>query len=505
MSAIDVHAIAGNAHDRFSAKRADSVDDGIQLHMDSPARLLRRLNDATKLLPADAAAALTHRWDELPPHVRTPAQLLGRRGTGCEGTHGVFPQCNFGCRPCYHSTDANRVRIDGPHTVNAVDGQMRLAHSQRGPTAYAQLIGGEVTLLTPDDHAAALTAMRAHGRVPMSFSHGDFDYDYLEALVFDKQGCLRFKQLAFAVHIDSTMHGRRAIAHPTSEAQLDGERARVMAMFDRLRREHGVSSYIAHNMTITPDNVDDVPGVISRNRHLGYRMFSFQPAAYIGNEGRWQPGYRGFGDDDVWARIADGAGTQLPYRGLQFGDLRCNRVTWGAYVGDRFVPLLDENDERDLHARDHFLAAFPGLLGQSSKLQRIVRVGHAVATHPRVVIELPGWATRFLRRSGGLRAWRHPIRPTTFVMHRFIDAADTAAAWVHLEAGTTPTNDRLIATTERLQACAYSMAHPDTGRMIPACVQHAVFDPIENAQLVELLPRKSPKGQPVTTLRATGP
>ena len=79
-----------------------------------PTALLARLDEATRLVPPDAAGALARRWAELPESVRTPAQLLGRRTTGCEGTHGVFPRCNFGCRPCYHSSDANRVRVDGP-------------------------------------------------------------------------------------------------------------------------------------------------------------------------------------------------------------------------------------------------------------------------------------------------------------------------------------------------------------------------------------------------------
>jgi hypothetical protein len=31
------------------------------------------------------------------------------------------------------------------------------------------------------------------------------------------------------------------------------------------------------------------------------------------------------------------------------------------------------------------------------------------------------------------------------------------------------------------------MAHPADGRIVPACAQHAVFDPQENRRLVELL------------------
>ena len=32
------------------------------------------------------------------------------------------------------------------------------------------------------------------------------------------------------------------------------------------------------------------------------------------------------------------------------------------------------------------------------------------------------------------------------------------------------------------------MAHPDEDRVVPACVQHSVLDPQENARLIRLLP-----------------
>ena len=45
------------------------------------------------------------------------------------------------------------------------------------------------------------------------------------------------------------------------------------------------------------------------------------------------------------------------------------------------------------------------------------------------------------------------------------------------------------AAQERLRACGYTMGHPETGQLVPACVQHSVLDPHENRQLVRLLPR----------------
>ena len=46
----------------------------------------------------------------------------------------------------------------------------------------------------------------------MSMSHGDFDYDYLEALALDPAtGRPRLRHLSFAGHFDSMMFGRRGI------------------------------------------------------------------------------------------------------------------------------------------------------------------------------------------------------------------------------------------------------------------------------------------------------
>ncbi|WP_181009228.1 hypothetical protein [Streptomyces sp. SM11] len=47
---------------------------------------------------------------------------------------------------------------------------------------------------------------------------------------------------------------------------------------------------------------------------------------------------------------------------------------------------------------------------------------------------------------------------------------------------------RLRETQERLAVCHYAMAHPEDGTLVPACGQHAVLDPAENAALRTLLP-----------------
>jgi hypothetical protein len=103
--------------------------------------------------------------------------------------------------------------VDGAHTIAEVDKQMALLRRLRGPRAHAQLIGGEVTLLPPDDHAETLLTMRRYGREPMSMSHGDFDYDYLERLALDGQGQRRLRRLCGALR---HAHVRPA-RHPAGE------------------------------------------------------------------------------------------------------------------------------------------------------------------------------------------------------------------------------------------------------------------------------------------------
>ncbi len=449
----------------------------------------RELERRTRPVDEETAAALETRWQGLPEHVRTPAQALGQHAVGCEGTHGVFPKCDLACTPCYHSRDANRVAISGSHTLTEVRAQMGLLRRRRGPRAHAQLIGGEVSLLPPDDHAAALLIMREHGREPMSMSHGDFDYDYLKALAVGPDGTRRLDRLSFAAHFDSLMFGRRGIERPADEAALNPYRQRFVAMFTRLRREHGVRSFLAHNMTVTPRNVGEIAQVIRDCHGFGFGLFSFQPAAFIGDDRRWHEGYRDTTADTVWAQVEAGAGTRLPFRALQIGDERCNRTTYGFYVGQDYFPVLDEEKPADLAVRDAFFTYFGGISFSGTPLPLLLaKVARVVARHPRAVVSAVGWAERTARTVGLRRLLRHRIRPVTFVMHSFMDAADVAPAWKAMQDGQVSDDPRIAETQQRLAACSYAMAHPETGELVPACVQHSVLDPGENVALRALLP-----------------
>lgn len=459
---------------------------------------LRRWETTSRPVDPEFAAALAERWAELPEGVRTPAQVLGRHAVGCEGTHGVFPRCNLACTPCYHSRDANRVRVDGPHTRGEVEAQMALLRRRRGPRAHAQLIGGEVTLLDPEDHAAALEIMHRHGREPMSMTHGDIDEEHLRRLALGPDGRRRFGRLSFAGHFDSLMFGRRGLARPPDEASLDPYRRRFVEMFDRLRREHGVRSFLAHNMTVTPANLGQVAEVVRSTAAMGFGMLSFQPAAFVGDHRRWHEDYRDHTGDDVWAEIERGAGTRLDPTVFQNGDLRCNRTAYGFWVGPRWHPLVDGDDPRDLVARDAFFRYFgPVNFTGTPPAVLVAKLARVVAAHPRVVPIALAWVARAVRRAGGVAAvLRHGVRPMSFVMHQFMDAEDVVPAWEATRRGETAEDPRVRATQERLAACHYAMAHPEDGTLVPACVQHSVLDPQENVALSRLLPIVETRGGP---------
>jgi hypothetical protein len=225
---------------------------------------------------------------------------------------------------------------------------------------------------------------------------------------------------------------------------------------------------------------------------LGYDMLSFQPAAFIGDQRRWKEELREVTPDAVWAEIERGIGSPLPWRSLQMGDPRCNRTAWGWLVDGRFVPVLDENDPRDLAARDEFFARLGGLqVSGTPAMLLLARLLRAALGNAALLPTGVAWLRRAIRRSGGLAQLvrhRRSVRPMTFVMHMFMDAEQVAPAWELMEAGVVADDPAVRATQERLKSCVYAMAHPEQNRTVPACAQHSVLDPGENIALRRLLP-----------------
>ncbi|MGH3853173.1 MAG: hypothetical protein ACRDR6_06675 [Pseudonocardiaceae bacterium] len=102
---------------------------------------LRRWERRSRPVDPEFAAALHRRWAELPEHVKTPGQVLGRHAVGCKGTHGVFPRCDLACTPCYHSRGTNQVRVDEAHPVAEVGKQLALLRRLRGPSGSSTPTG----------------------------------------------------------------------------------------------------------------------------------------------------------------------------------------------------------------------------------------------------------------------------------------------------------------------------------------------------------------------------
>ena len=130
--------------------------------------------------------------------------------------------------------------------------------------------------------------MQRHGRKPASMTHGDFDDDYLRALALRPDGRRRFDFLRIAAHFDPNMLKRRGASRPQREADSDEHRRRFVAMFQRLRADHGVAFDVAHNMTVTPKNLGQVAAVVKTGMRPDFGMMSFEPAARVGNSSRWR-------------------------------------------------------------------------------------------------------------------------------------------------------------------------------------------------------------------------
>ena len=153
------------------------------------------------------------------------------------------------------------------------------------------------------------------------------------------------------------------------------------------------------------------------------------------------------------------------------------------------MPLLDEDDERDARVLDDFVAAFGGMDFAAPPAILAARVVRGLARHPRAIASAAGWGRRFAARAGGPGALvRRRPRAITYVMHAFMDADKVKPAWELLRRGELSVEPAIRETQERLQACSYAMAHPDSEELVPACAQHSVLDPEENVRLQEQLP-----------------
>jgi hypothetical protein len=138
----------------------------------------------------------------------------------------------------------------------------------------------------------------------------------------------------------------------------------------------------------------------------------------------------------------------------------------------------------------------------------VIRAIRIILSDPFVCLPLlVSFVWRTVRRMGAINWLMQRVYPMTFVMHNFMDAESVKLASA-LNARTEWSADpkikgervfvgvgipltatwRPLETQERLKACSYTFGHPDTGELVPACVQHSVLDPDMNVKLRTLLP-----------------
>jgi hypothetical protein len=401
---------------------------------------------------AEARAALAAAWAGLPEKLRGPTQFLGRQYVGCGATIGAMPRCDFSCTGCYLGSDANRMR---PRPLAALKAQIRALRGWLGPAGNLQLTDGEVTLRSERDLVELIAYARGVGLVPMLMTHGETfrrKPGLLESLM--TEGGL--SEVCF--HVDTTMRGRRDhYAGAVREAELDGLRAELGAMIRAARRHTGRRLEAASTVTVTQRNLDGVPGIVRwflRNADA-FKMVSFQPLAAVG---RTDPNLQGVSPDELWARIAEGAGDPELQRGEGWlGHPTCSRFVQGLAVrrarGVAFVPLYRRDDAEEMR----FLSGLLDRLGGTSF--RLDTRGRAILR----ALQVLGPHTGFLLRHGLPYLWRLARRTRAararyfcIVSHHFMSAAEIA----------TPLG------RERLATCVFRV--PIDGRLEPMCAVNAL-------------------------------
>jgi hypothetical protein len=400
----------------------------------------------------ETRAALARAWAGLPDALRGPTQFLGRHWAGCGATIGAMPRCDFACAGCYLGEGANRAR---PRPLAEVKTQIDVLRRWLGPAGNLQLTDGEVTLRPEGELIQLIAHARAVGLVPMLMTHGETFRrrpGLLERLM--TEGGL--SEVSF--HVDTTMRGRRdGWARAATEGELDGLRAEFAAMIRAARRRTGRRLEAASTVTVTRQNLDAVPGIV--RWFLGhadaFKMVSFQPVAPVG---RTDPRLEAVSPDELWRRIAEGAGDPALTRGEGWlGHPACSRFVQGLAVrradGPALVPLYRRDDAADMRFLADLLARLGGTSFRLDTRRRALRrAARLLRAHGGFLAArgLP-WLWRLARRAGTLRA-----RYFCVVSHHFMSATEVASPLGR----------------ERLSACVFRV--PIDGRLEPMCAVNAL-------------------------------
>ncbi len=410
----------------------------------------------------DFARLLSRRWETLPQSVQTPNQLAGVGGIACGATHGVLERCNFACTSCYLTDIANKTK---PLPFEEVKLQLDKLRAELGPGGKAQITAGEVTLLPLEELGQIVAYAVSIGLDPMVMTNGERilnEPDYLVELV------ARYGLRKISIHIDSTQRGRPGWRADQREPELNELRERFADLLNDVRRETGIHLHAAHTITVTEDNVDDVPSIVAwaLSRPDAFRLLSFLPVAPVGRTEDQRAEALSIGG--LWERMCQPFGRTLNRNAMLFGHPECN-VT---------VPLMLVSLGDKTHALE---VARPGvaseerLLGDALRVvstridlddslgRNILRGVFAVLTSPALLFALARylvtrtWAHRglILPALGSLLRGRLRVRPWLLVIHKFMTAEE-------LE---TPVGK------ERLDACVFKV--PVDGVLTSMCELNA--------------------------------
>ncbi len=396
---------------------------------------------------------LAQAWARVPGTLRGPTQFLGRQYAGCGATIGAMPRCDFRCTGCYLGHDANHAR---PRPTGELKRQIRALRAWLGPAGNLQLTDGELTLRDEAELIELIAYAREIGLVPMLMTHGESFRrrpDLLDRLM------LRGGLSEICLHVDTTMRGRRdAYAAARREAELDDLRAEFAELIRSARRRTGRCLEAASTVTVTRANLAGVAGIV---RWLlanadAFKMVSFQPLAQVG---RTDAALGGVTAEELWERIAEGAGDPALLRGEGWlGHPACSRFVQGLVPRSprgarRLVPLY----RRDVPEEMGFLNELLDRLGGASfrldtRPRAALRAAQVLLRHPHFLLRrgMP-FAWRLWRRVGSVRADYFCI-----VSHHFMSAGEIG----------TPLG------RERLALCAFKV--PVDGRLESMCAVNAL-------------------------------
>lgn len=429
----------------------------------------------------EAACARARVSEGLPARIRSlPHQWLGTMSAGCAATWGIHERCDFACQACYLTSNANSSR---PLSEAEVRAQLDTIRRVKGPGANTQITSGEVTLLPAPELARLVRYARDIGLDPMVMSHGETflrDPTYLPLLM--RAGGLR----KVGLHVDATQRGRPGVPTRPTESDLMPVREALAGAVREARRVTGLPLHADHTMTVTRDNLADVPQVVRwvlRNADA-FRALGLLPVADVGRT----RGVRRVSQEEIERAIEKGIGRPVTGSTFVMGHPDCSSQSlfWVVRAGERIEVMEARRDGAavdDLFFLDVARGAFRGFtLDDTDAAEALGRILRLFRRQPRYAVTWPFYSAYRVLGSGlgtaarlALAASRGEpasIHPFALIVHRFMSPEEL-------------TTDR---GRERLAACTFKV--PVDGRLEPMCSMNAT--PLRDTLIREMNARVVP-------------